>query len=58
MKTGDHEIASVDLEAGSSANVKVDKNSSALDGRKATLRVEEGKLILNIVSDGTVIIVR
>ena len=58
LKTGVHEIASVDLEAGSSANVKVDKNSSALDGRKATLRVEEGKLILNIVSDGTVIIVR
>ena len=58
LKTGVHEIASVDLEAGSSANVKVDKNSAALAGRKATLRVEEGKLILNIVSDGTVIIVR
>ena len=36
----------------------VDKNSATLDGRKATLRVEEGRLILNIVSDGTVIIVR
>ena len=58
LKTGVHEIASVDLEAGSSTNVMVDKNSATLDGRKATLRVEEGRLILNIVSDGTVIIVR
>ena len=31
---------------------------AALAGRKATLRVEEGKFILNIVSDGMVIIVR
>ena len=59
LKTGVHEIAIVDAEAGSSANVKVDKNSSALDGRKATLTVnDDGKLILDIMSNGTRIIVR
>ena len=55
LRSGDdQEIATV----ASGTGVALDPNSTALDGRKATLRVEEGKLILNIVSDGTVIIVR
>ena len=55
LRSGDdQEIATV----ASGTGVALDPNSTALAGRKATLRVEEGKLILNIVSDGTVIIVR
>ena len=55
LRSGDdQEIATV----ASGTGVALDPNSTALTGRKATLRVEEGKLILNIVSNGTVIIVR
>ena len=56
LRSREHVIAS--NVTGASENVKLDGKSSALAGRKATLRVEEGKLILNIVSNGTVIIVR
>ena len=43
---------------GESENVNLDCESAALGGRKATLKVEEGKLWLCIESSGTLIIVR
>ena len=56
LRHGEHEIAS-DV-TGESENVKLDGKSSALAGRKATLRVDGGKLYLTIKPDGTMIIVR
>ena len=56
LRHGEHVIASV--VTGESENVKLDGKSSALAGRKATLRVEDGKLYLTIKPDGTMIIVR
>ena len=53
---GEHVIAS--NVTGGSENVKLDGESAALAGRKATLRVEGGKLYLTIKPDGTMIIVR
>ena len=55
LKSGDHEIATV--ESGTSANVDLDLSGIALGGRKASVRVEEGKLVLNVVSDGTMMII-
>lgn len=56
LRHGEHVIASV--VTGESENVKLDGKSSALAGRRATLRVEDGKLYLTIKPDGTMIIVR
>ncbi len=57
LKSGDHEIATVG-NAATTANVALDENGAALAGRKAELMVEEGKLLLNIKSAGTIFIVR
>ena len=57
LRSGDNIIATVGNNA-TTANVELDGDSSALDGRKATLRVEGGILILNVASDGLMIIVR
>lgn len=54
--TGDNEIAIVG--SGAIENVELDMNSDALAGRKATLRVEGDKLILDIEPDGFRVIVR
>ena len=56
LRTGNNVIATIG--SGATENVALDMNSAALDGRKATLRVEGGKLILNIQSSGFMIIVR
>ena len=56
LKSGDHEIANV--ASGTTANVALDSASAALDGRKGTLRVEDGKLILNIQPGGLMVIFR
>ena len=58
LKSGDNIIIATVGNDATTANVAFDGNSTALAGRKYTLRVEDGKLILKIVSDGTVIIVR
>jgi hypothetical protein len=51
-------IATVGNEA-TSANVELDGNSVALDGRKASLRVDDnGSLVLNIKPRGLVILFR
>ena len=55
LKSGDHEIAPVGT--GTAANVTIDPASAALDGRKASVRVEEGKLVLNVASGGFTLIV-
>ena len=52
----DHEIATVGT--GATANVTLDENSAALAGRKHTLKVEDGKLKLNIQPDGLMVIIR
>lgn len=57
LRSGDNVIAAVGT-AATSANVALDANSSALAGRKATLRVDGGNLILNIEPNGTLIIIR
>jgi len=56
LRGGDHVIAS-NLVAGATANVALDPASTALTGREATIRVEDGKLILNIRPDGMTLIV-
>lgn len=56
LKSGDHEIANV--ASGTIANDALDSASVALDGRKGTLRVEDGKLILNIQPGGLTVIIR
>ena len=56
LRSGDHTIANV--AAGATANVAIDPDSEALAGRKASLRVEDDKLVLNIQSSGLMIIVR
>lgn len=56
LKSGDHEIANVASDT--TANVALDSDSVALDGRKGTLRVEDSKLILNIQPGGLAVIIR
>jgi hypothetical protein len=56
LGSGDYEITTIG--SGNIKNVTLDLYSSALDGRKASLRVEEGKLFLNIKPDGFKVIVR
>ena len=57
LKSGDHEIATVG-NAATTDNVTLDMTSAALAGRRASLKVDEGKLLLNIKSAGTIFIVR
>ncbi len=57
LSSGDHEIATVG-NAAATANVTLDENSTALAGRKCTLKVENGKLLLNIKFAGTIVIIR
>ena len=56
LKSGPHVIATV--ASGADANVELDPNSSALDGRKGDISVDNGQLILNIKSNAFNIIVR
>ena len=56
LLSGDHMIASV--ATGSADNVAPDLSSESLSGRRASFRIEDGKLLLNIESNGTKIIVR
>ena len=56
LHSGDHEIAPVGT--GTAANVTIDPASTALGGRKGTLRVENGKLFLSIVPAGLMVIIR
>ena len=53
----DHEIATVG-NAATTDNVMLDENSTALAGRKHMLKVEDGKLKLNIPSTGLMVIIR
>ena len=57
LKSGDQVIATVGNEA-TTDNVALDLAGTALVGRRASLRVEDGKLVLNIIFPGTLIIVR
>ena len=57
LKSGDHVIATVGNEA-TTANVALAPASVALDDRKGTLRVEDGKLKLNIEPSGLIVIFR
>ena len=56
LLSGDHMIASV--ATGSADDVAPDLSSESLSGRRASFRIEDGKLLLNIESNGTMIIVR
>ena len=56
LRSGDHAIAPV--ASGETGSVAPDLSGTALDGRRATLRVERGNLILNIEPNGTRIIIR
>ena len=56
LRSGDHAIAPV--ASGETGSVAPDLSATALDGRRATLRVERGNLILNIEPNGTRIIIR
>ena len=56
LRSGEHVIATV--ASGTTANVTLDLASTALAGRKGTLRVEDGNLVLNIESAGLMLIVK
>ena len=56
LSSGDHVVATV--VSGTAANVVPDLSGTALDGRKASFRVDNGVLVLNIQSNGTMIVVR
>ena len=56
LRSDDYAIAAV--VSGETGNVDIDLSGTALDGRRATLRVEGGNLILNIEPNGTRIIIR
>ena len=56
LRSGDHVVATV--APGTAANVAPDLSSTALDGRRASFRVDNGVLVLNIQSNGTKIVVR
>ena len=55
LRSGDYVIATV--APGTAADVDIDLSGTALDGRKASVRVEEGKLVLNIVPTGLTVII-
>ena len=54
LRSGDHVIANV--ASGVIANVELDASGAAIGGRTASLRIEDGKLILNITSSGFILI--
>ena len=54
LKSGDHVIATV--ASGTTDNVTLDMTSAALDGRRASVKVEGGQLKLNIVPTGLTVI--
>ncbi|MBP5791398.1 MAG: hypothetical protein J6W80_03980 [Kiritimatiellae bacterium] len=56
FSSGDHTIATVGT--GTTANVTLDPDSTVLTGRKGTLRVEGGNLVLNVAPAGLLIIFR
>ena len=56
LSSGDHVVATV--VSGTAANVAPDLSGTALDGRKASFRIDNGSLVLNIEPNATVIIVR
>ena len=55
LRGGDHTIATV--ASGTTANVTLDPASTALDGRKGSLRVDGSNLVLNIEPTGAMVIV-
>ena len=57
LRSGDN-IIIAPVASGATANVTLDENSAALDGREGTLRVEDGQLILNVQPNGLMIIFR
>ena len=57
LRSDDHVIATLGNNA-TTANVELDGKSEALDGRKATLRVDGGNLILNVEPNGFKVIIR
>ena len=56
LKSGDQVVATVGT--GAAANVALDLSGTALAGRKSSLRVEDGALVLNIQPDGLMVIFR
>ena len=56
LRSGDHVVATV--VSGTAANVTPDLSGAALNGRRASFRVDNGALVLNIQSNGTKIVVR
>ncbi len=57
LTSGKHTIAT-DVAADAADHLVVDPASAALDGRKTTLAVEDGNLVLNVKSFGLKVIVR
>ena len=57
LASGKHTIAT-DVAADAADHLVVDPASAALDGRKTTLAVEDGDLVLNVKSFGLKVIVR
>ena len=57
LKSGDYTIAT-GVAADAADHLVIDSASTALNGRKASLRVDDGNLVLTIKSTGTVCIVR
>ena len=56
LRSGDYEIATVGT--GATANVAIDSASTAIAGRRASLAVNEGKLVLNIKPAGFIFIIK
>ena len=56
LRSGDHVVATV--VSGTAANVVPDLSGTALNGRRASFRVDNGILVFNIQSNGTKIVVR
>ena len=57
LNSGDHTVMS-DVAQDAADHLAIDAESEALDGRKTSLRVEDGNLVLNVVSKGLMIIIR
>lgn len=58
LDAGTHEIADIKSSGTVIANVALDPYSTSLAGRKASLRVEDGKLYLEVLSTGLMVIIR
>ena len=57
LDAGTHEIADIKSSGTVAANVALDPYSTSLAGRKASLRVEDGKLYLEVLSTGLMVII-